>query len=147
MGFQYLVPHPSFVWLFSVILVVLSVLELTPRVKPSPMGNIYLYPGPLDRGRVQTLADKIKCSHILVKKQSEAILILERLKKGESFTNLAKELSIDKGSAKKGGDLGLFGRGMMVKPFEEAAFKLNKGEVTSEPVKTEFGYHIIKRAG
>ncbi len=93
------------------------------------------------------VADKIKCSHILVKKQSEAILILERLKKGESFTNLAKELSIDKGSAKKGGDLGLFGRGMMVKPFEEAAFKLNKGEVTSEPVKTEFGYHIIKRAG
>jgi peptidyl-prolyl cis-trans isomerase C len=93
------------------------------------------------------LADKIKCSHILVKKQSEAILILERLKKGESFTNLAKEQSIDKGSAKKGGDLGLFGRGMMVKPFEEAAFKLNKGEMTLEPVKTEFGYHIIKRAG
>jgi peptidyl-prolyl cis-trans isomerase C len=93
------------------------------------------------------VADKIKCSHILVKKQSEAILVLERLKKGESFTNLAKELSIDKGSAKKGGDLGLFGRGIMVKPFEEAAFKLNKGEVTSEPVKTEFGYHIIKRAG
>jgi peptidyl-prolyl cis-trans isomerase C len=93
------------------------------------------------------LADKIKCSHILVKKQSEAILILERLKKGESFTNLAKELSIDKGSAKKGGDLGSFGRGMMVKPFEEAAFKLDKGEVTSEPIKTEFGYHVIKRAG
>jgi foldase protein PrsA len=57
-------------------------------------------------------------------------MVLERLKKGESFTNLAKELSIDKGSAKKGGDLGSFGRGMMVKPFEEAAFKLNKGEVT-----------------
>ncbi len=93
------------------------------------------------------MADKIKCSHILVKKQSEAILILERLKKGESFTNLARELSIDKGSAKKGGDLGSFGRGMMVKPFEEAAFKLDKGEVTSEPIKTEFGYHIIKRAG
>jgi peptidyl-prolyl cis-trans isomerase C len=93
------------------------------------------------------LADKIKCSHILVKKQSEAIMILERLKKGESFTNLAKELSIDKGSAKKGGDLGLFGKGMMVKPFEEAAFKLNKGEMTLEPVRTEFGYHIIKRAG
>jgi foldase protein PrsA len=93
------------------------------------------------------LADKIKCSHILVKKQSEAIAILERLKKGESFANLAKDLSIDKGSAKKGGDLGLFSRGMMVKPFEEAAFKLKKGEVTVEPVKTEFGYHIIRRAG
>ena len=93
------------------------------------------------------MADKIKCSHILVKKQSEAIAILERLKKGESFANLARELSIDKGSAKHGGDLGAFGRGMMVKPFEEAAFKLKKGEMTQEPVKTEFGYHIIKRAG
>ena len=93
------------------------------------------------------MADKIKCSHILVKKHSEAIAILERLKKGESFANLARDLSIDKGSGKRGGDLGLFGRGTMVKPFEEAAFKLKKGEITSEPVKTEFGYHIIKRAG
>lgn len=93
------------------------------------------------------MADKIKCSHILIKKQSEAIAIFERLKKGESFANLAKELSIDKGSAKRGGDLGSFGRGMMVKPFEEAAFKLKKGEISHEPVKTEFGYHIIKRAG
>ena len=82
-----------------------------------------------------------------MKKQSEAIAILERLRKGENFANLAKELSIDKGSAKRGGDLGLFGRGMMVRPFEEAAFKLKKGEMTPEPVKTEFGYHIIKRAG
>lgn len=93
------------------------------------------------------MADKIKCSHILVNKQSEAIAILERLKKREGFTNLARELSIDKGSAKRGGDLGLFGRGMMVKEFEEAAFKLKKGETSQEPVKTEFGYHIIKRAG
>jgi len=95
----------------------------------------------------KALADKIKCSHILVKKQSEAVMILERLKNGESFSNLARQLSIDKGSAKRGGDLGLFGRGMMVRPFEEAAFKLNKGEMTQEPIKTEFGYHIIKRAG
>ena len=93
------------------------------------------------------MTDKIKCSHILVKKQSEAIAIIERLKKGESFANLARDLSIDKGSGKRGGDLGVFGRGMMVKPFEEAAFKLEKGEMTQAPVKTEFGYHIIKRAG
>ncbi|HUG96674.1 MAG TPA: peptidylprolyl isomerase [Nitrososphaera sp.] len=90
------------------------------------------------------MANKIKCSHILVQKQSEALALLERLKNGESFANLAKELSIDKGSGKRGGDLGYFGRGMMVKPFEEAAFELEKGQ-TSEPVKTEFGYHIIKR--
>jgi peptidyl-prolyl cis-trans isomerase C len=93
------------------------------------------------------LADKIKCSHILVKKQSEALEIIERLKKGEGFVTLARELSLDKGSAKRGGDLGSFGRGMMVKNFEEAAFRLKKGELTLEPVKTEFGYHIIKRAG
>jgi peptidyl-prolyl cis-trans isomerase C len=92
------------------------------------------------------MSDKIKCSHILVKKQSEATSILDRLKKGESFANLARELSIDRGSAKKGGDLGLFGRGVMVRAFEEAAFRLSKGEI-SRPVKTEFGYHIIKRAG
>ena len=93
------------------------------------------------------MADKIKCYHILVKKQSEALLILEKLKKGGGFSNLAKEFSIDKGSGKKGGELGFFGKGMMVKPFEEAAFKLKKGEITTEPVKTEFGYHIIKRSG
>ena len=98
-------------------------------------------------GERDKVADKIKCYHILVKKQSEALLILEKLKKGEWFSNLAKEFSIDKGSGKKGGDLGFFGKGMMVKPFEEAAFKLKKGEVTAEPVKTEFGYHIIKRSG
>jgi peptidyl-prolyl cis-trans isomerase C len=92
------------------------------------------------------LTDKIKCSHILVKKQSEALTIFERLKKGESFANLARELSVDRGNAKKGGDLGFFGRGVMVRTFEDAAFKLGKGEI-SEPVKTEFGYHIIKRAG
>ena len=90
------------------------------------------------------LADKIKCSHILVNKQSEALSIIERLKKGESFDKLAKELSIDRGSGKRGGDLGFFGRGIMVRAFEIASFKLEKNQI-SEPVKTEFGYHIIKR--
>ena len=90
------------------------------------------------------MADKIKCTHILVEKQSQALAILERLKRGEKFAELAKELSIDTGSGKRGGDLGYFGRGKMVKPFEAAAFMLSVGQV-SEPVKTEFGYHIIKR--
>jgi peptidyl-prolyl cis-trans isomerase C len=90
------------------------------------------------------MTDKIKCSHILVKKQNEALSIIERLKKGDSFDKLAKELSIDRGSGKRGGDLGFFGRGIMVKAFEVASFKLEKNQI-SEPVKTEFGYHIIKR--
>jgi peptidyl-prolyl cis-trans isomerase C len=93
------------------------------------------------------MVDKIKCSHILVKKHSEALQVIERIKKGESFADLARELSIDRGSAKRGGDLGFFGRGQMVKPFEDSAFKLKKGELTSEPVRTQFGYHIIRRAG
>ncbi len=89
---------------------------------------------------------KIKCSHILVEKQSQALEIIERLKKGEKFGKLARETSIDSGSAKKDGNLGYFTKGMMVKPFEDAAFKLQIGE-TSEPIKSEFGYHIIKRFG
>jgi len=90
--------------------------------------------------------NKIKCSHILVKKQSESLAILEKLKNGEKFGKLAREFSIDSGSAKRDGSLGYFGRGKMVKAFEEAAFKLEVGAV-SEPVKSEFGYHIIKRLG
>ena len=89
-------------------------------------------------------SNKIKCVHILLKKQSEALMVLDRLKNGESFSNLAKELSIDKASGKRGGDLGFFRKGMMVKSFEDVAFKLEKGQI-SEPVKTEFGYHVIKR--
>ncbi len=92
------------------------------------------------------MSNKIKCAHILVKKQSEALAIQERLKQGEKFGKLAKDLSIDPGSAKRDGNLGYFGRGAMVKPFEEVAFKLQIGEV-SDLVKSEFGYHIIKRLG
>lgn len=90
------------------------------------------------------MSNKIKCSHILVAKQSEAIAVLERIKGGEKFGKVAKQVSIDPGSAKRDGSLGYFARGRMVKPFEDAAFKMRVGEV-SEPVKTEYGYHIIKR--
>jgi len=90
------------------------------------------------------MSNKIKCSHILVQKQSEALAVLERIKNGEKFGKLAKELSIDSGSAKRDGNLGYFGRGKMVKEFENAAFNLQAGQI-SEPVKTQYGYHIIKR--
>ena len=90
------------------------------------------------------MANKIKCSHILVKKQSEAIAILDRIRQGEKFGKLARELSIDSGSAKRDGNLGYFSRGKMVKEFETAAFNLEVGKI-SEPVKTQYGYHIIKR--
>ena len=90
------------------------------------------------------MTNKIKCSHILVKKQSEAIEILDKIKKGEKFAKMARQFSTDSGSAKRDGSLGYFGRGKMVKEFENAAFALQTGEI-SEPIKTQYGYHIIKR--
>ena len=92
------------------------------------------------------MSNKIKCSHILVEKHSEAISLLERIQKGEKFGKLAKEFSLDSGSAKRDGSLGYFGRGKMVKEFEKSAFSLQPGQI-SEPVKTQYGYHIIKRLG
>lgn len=89
------------------------------------------------------MANKIRAKHILVDKQSKALELHEMIKSGESFEKLAREHSTCP-SAKKGGNLGEFGRGQMVKPFEKVAFNLNKGQV-SEPAKTKFGYHIIKR--
>ena len=92
------------------------------------------------------MSNKIKCSHILVEKHSEAISLLERIQKGEKFGKLAREFSLDTGSAKRDGNLGYFGRGKMVKEFEKSAFSLQTGQI-SEPVKTQNGYHIIKRLG
>lgn len=92
------------------------------------------------------MSNKIKCSHILVKKQNEAITVLDRMKNGEKFGKIAKELSLDSGSAKRDGNLGYFSKGKMVKEFESAAFNLQVGQI-SEPVKTQYGYHIIKRVG
>ena len=91
------------------------------------------------------MSAKVHCAHILVKTLTEVQTIKARIDKGESFGEIAKQVSLCS-SGKKGGDLGTFGRGQMVKPFETAAFQLEKGQV-SAPVKTEFGYHIIKRLG
>jgi len=89
------------------------------------------------------MPDKIHTAHILVKTETEAKKVLDRLGKGEKFANIARELSLCP-SGKRGGDLGTFGRGQMVKEFETAAFALQKGQ-TSPIVKTKFGYHVIKR--
>ena len=89
------------------------------------------------------MSNKIKCSHILVEKHSQALEILDEIKKGKKFGVIAREASKCP-SRKKDGNLGYFTKGMMVKEFDEVAFKLQIGEI-SEPVKTEFGYHVIKR--
>ncbi len=92
---------------------------------------------------VSFMTDKVHCAHILAKTEQEARTILERIKKREKFSNIAQEVSLCP-SGKRGGDLGTFGRGKMLKEFENAAFAINKGEI-SGIVKTKFGYHIIKR--
>lgn len=87
--------------------------------------------------------EEVKARHILVSSEEEAKEIYKRLKKGEDFEKLAKEKSKDPGSAPKGGDLDYFTKDRMVPEFANAAFALKKGDV-SEPVKTQFGWHVIK---
>lgn len=89
------------------------------------------------------MSSKVHCCHILVKTETEAKNVKARLDKGEKFSVVAQQVSLCP-SGKKGGDLGIFTRGKMVKEFEKAAFELEKGQVSC-PVKTQFGYHIIKR--
>ncbi|MCL5022808.1 MAG: peptidylprolyl isomerase [Nitrospirae bacterium] len=93
-----------------------------------------------------TTGNQMRASHILVKTEDEAKKILDQLKKGGDFARIAREKSIDSGSAKNGGDLGFFSKGQMVPEFEKAVFSLKEGEIAG-PVKTQFGYHIIKVTG
>ena len=86
---------------------------------------------------------QITASHILVEKEHEVQDLQKKLAAGETFETLAKQFS-QCPSGKQGGLLGTFGKGQMVKPFEDAAYALKSGEI-SGPVKTQFGYHLIKR--
>lgn len=87
--------------------------------------------------------EEAQASHILVATEAEAKDLREKLKNGGDFAALAKEHSKDPGSKDTGGDLGFFTRGQMVPQFEEAVFSMNKGDV-SDPVQTQFGWHLIK---
>ncbi|MGA7303665.1 MAG: peptidylprolyl isomerase, partial [Rhodothermales bacterium] len=94
----------------------------------------------------------IRAAHILIRTSDDDSTkalatiheIMQKLDEGVEFSDLAKEYSEDQGSAQNGGDLGFFGRGRMVAPFEEAAFGLKKVGDVSAPVRTRFGYHLIK---
>jgi peptidyl-prolyl cis-trans isomerase C len=95
----------------------------------------------------QMSADQeVRASHILVASEDEAKAILAEVKKGTDFAELARQKSKDPGAASQGGDLGWFGKEQMVPEFTEVAFKMEKGQV-SDPVKTQFGWHIIKIEG
>ncbi|HLQ87614.1 MAG TPA: peptidylprolyl isomerase, partial [Enterococcus sp.] len=87
--------------------------------------------------------EQVKASHILVEDEKTAKDLKKQLDDGADFAELAKEHSTDPGSAENGGELGFFGKGKMVKEFEDVAFATKVGEI-SEPVKSEKGYHIIK---
>ena len=86
---------------------------------------------------------EVNASHILVKTKNEAVSIINKLNSKSQFSELAKTFSIGP-SGKNGGNLGWFGPGQMVKEFEKAAFLIEKGNISQKPVKTKFGFHVIK---
>ncbi|PWJ84746.1 peptidyl-prolyl cis-trans isomerase C [Pseudaminobacter salicylatoxidans] len=88
--------------------------------------------------------NEVHARHILVKTKEEAEAIIKQLDGGAKFEDIAKEKSSDAGSGANGGDLGYFGPGQMVPEFEKAAFALEPGSYTKEPVQSQFGWHIIK---
>lgn len=90
-------------------------------------------------------ATEYKASHILVKDEAEAKKLIAQLDKGAKFADLANKNSLDAKESQNGGELGWFAAGQMVEPFSEAVAKLEKGKYSKEPVKTQFGYHIILR--
>jgi peptidyl-prolyl cis-trans isomerase C len=96
-------------------------------------------------GQVGTMKpeEEVRARHILVDSKDKAREIYEKIAHGSDFAQLAKEYSKDPGSKDQGGELGFFARGQMVPPFEEAAFRLKKGEV-SEPFESQFGWHIVR---
>lgn len=91
------------------------------------------------------MTTEVRASHILVKTEQEAKGLYNEIKNGKSFAEVAQEKSLCP-SGQNGGDLGFFGKGMMVKPFEDAAFALEVGEL-SQPVETQFGWHLIEVTG
>lgn len=87
--------------------------------------------------------EEVRARHILVATEDEAKAVKAELEGGKDFAELAKEKSTDPSAQQNSGDLGFFGKGMMVKPFEEAAFSMDVGAI-SDPIKSDFGWHIIK---
>ncbi len=88
--------------------------------------------------------EEVRAAHILLKTEDEAKAVIEQLKGGADFAAVAKEKSEDKGSGANGGELGWFAKDVMVKEFADAAFAMKQGDVSEAPVKSQFGFHVIK---
>jgi peptidyl-prolyl cis-trans isomerase C len=97
-----------------------------------------------DKFKAQSGGTEYRARHILVEKEDEAKALIKQINGGASFEDLAKKNSKDPGSGANGGDLDFAAPGSYVPEFSQAMVKLKKGELTQEPVKTQFGYHIIK---
>jgi peptidyl-prolyl cis-trans isomerase C len=113
--------------------------QIAEKVTPEKMKQAYE-----EKVKNMPAEDEVHARHILVATEPEAKAIIADLKKGAAFDKLAKEKSTDKASGAEGGDLGWFKKTDMVKEFADAAFALKKGELSQTPVKTQFGYHVIK---
>ncbi len=124
----------------SVDFVELNLDEVTKSISPSDDDLAILYDE--EKNRFSTDEER-NAQHILVEKKVTADQVISLINKGKSFEDLAKEYSIDTGSKDSGGDLGFFGIGVMVPEFETAVFAMKEGEV-SAPIKSEFGFHVIK---
>ena len=112
--------------------------EIEPRVTQEILQQAYE-----ERIEGKEPEKEVKARHILLEKEDEAVAVIAELDGGADFIELAKEKSTGP-SAPQGGDLGFFGSGRMVPEFEQAAFAMEPGSYTKEPVKTQFGYHVIK---
>ena len=108
--------------------------------------NHYKVDAAVGNQKMSPVRNQVRASHILVNSEAQAQRLKAEIDRGEiTFENAAKKYSLCP-SGQNGGDLGYFGRNMMVKEFEDASFTLPVGKV-SNPVKTQFGYHLIKVTG
>jgi peptidyl-prolyl cis-trans isomerase C len=113
--------------------------ETRTRVTEEEMRKIY----DEQRSRI-TPEDEVRARHILVETEEEAKALIAQIRGGADFETIAKEKSKDPGGARNGGDLGFFTKGQMVPEFAEAAFAMQAGQLSQAPVKSQFGWHIIK---